>query len=101
MFIPLLQLAKSDGCLIPRSRTWRGERGEQWSSAQGLESILLSIQSLMSANPFENEPGYENCRQARDRDLQAAYVKKVCVRSFTMTELTDLTTDATRSVTRL
>ncbi|KAK9249076.1 ubiquitin-conjugating enzyme/RWD-like protein [Lipomyces tetrasporus] len=39
--------------------TWRGEAGEQWSSAQGIESVLLSIQSLMSANPFENEPGYE------------------------------------------
>src|ERR1051326_8181095 len=25
--------------------TWRGEPGEEWSSAQGLESILISIQS--------------------------------------------------------
>jgi len=40
--------------------TWRGEAGEQWSSAQGLESVLLSIQSLMSSNPYENEPGFEN-----------------------------------------
>ncbi|KAK9458311.1 ubiquitin-conjugating enzyme/RWD-like protein [Dipodascopsis uninucleata] len=40
--------------------TWRGEAGEQWSSAQGLESLLLSIQSLMNSNPFENEPGYDN-----------------------------------------
>jgi ubiquitin-conjugating enzyme E2 Z len=39
--------------------TWRGEAGEQWSSAQGLESVLLSIQSLMSSNPYENEPGFE------------------------------------------
>jgi len=41
------------------SSTWRGESGEEWSSAQGLESVLLSIQSLMSANPYENEPGFE------------------------------------------
>lgn len=41
--------------------TWRGEPGEEWSTAQGLESILISIQSLMSANPYENEPGFENC----------------------------------------
>lgn len=84
MSIPLLQLTESDGCLMLQSRTWRGERGEQWSSAQGLESILLSIQSLMSVNPYENEPGYENCRHDRDRQMQAAYVKKVCVRSFTI-----------------
>lgn len=57
--------------------TWRGERGEQWSSAQGLESILLSIQSLMSMNPYENEPGYEHCRTERDRTMQVAYTKKI------------------------
>jgi ubiquitin-conjugating enzyme E2 Z len=39
--------------------TWPGEKGEEWSSAQGLESVLLSIQSLMSPNPWENEPGEE------------------------------------------
>ena len=40
--------------------TWRGEAGEDWSTALGLESVLISIQSLMSANPYENEPGYEH-----------------------------------------
>ena len=40
--------------------TWPGEKGEGWSSAQGLESVLLSIQSLMSPNPWENEPGEED-----------------------------------------
>jgi len=39
--------------------TWPGEKGESWSTAQGLESTLISIQSLMSSNPYENEPGYE------------------------------------------
>ncbi|KAG9936192.1 UBC-like protein, partial [Aureobasidium melanogenum] len=42
--------------------TWRGERGEQWSIAQGLESVLISIQSLMSCNPYENEPGFETTK---------------------------------------
>ncbi|RKP06077.1 ubiquitin-conjugating enzyme/RWD-like protein [Thamnocephalis sphaerospora] len=38
--------------------TWAGEAGEQWSPAQSISSVLLSIQSLMSENPYENEPGY-------------------------------------------
>lgn len=58
-------------------RTWRGERGEEWSSAQGLESILLSIQSLMSSNPYENEPGYEDANSAEDKIAQKDYVMKV------------------------
>ncbi|OZJ06452.1 hypothetical protein BZG36_00613 [Bifiguratus adelaidae] len=39
--------------------TWRGESGENWSSAHGISSILLSIQSLMSDSPYHNEPGHE------------------------------------------
>ncbi|KAL7273965.1 hypothetical protein RUND412_003146 [Rhizina undulata] len=57
--------------------TWRGERGEEWSSAQGLESILISIQSLMSANPYENEPGFENANQEHDKENMKAYVLKI------------------------
>lgn len=57
--------------------TWRGEPGEEWSSAQGLESILISIQSLMSANPYENEPGFENANSDRDKGMQKAYVAKI------------------------
>lgn len=57
--------------------TWRGEPGEEWSSAQGLESILLSIQSLMSPNPFENEPGFENANSSEDKKQQAHYIAKV------------------------
>lgn len=55
--------------------TWRGEPGEEWSSAQGLESILLSIQSLMSGNPYENEPGFENTK--KDNPRAQAYSKKI------------------------
>ena len=55
--------------------TWRGEKGEEWSSAQGLESLMLSVQSLMSANPYENEPGYED--RKKTEPLPDAYVKKI------------------------
>jgi ubiquitin-conjugating enzyme E2 Z len=55
--------------------TWPGEKGEGWSSAQGLESVLLSIQSLMSPNPWENEPGEED---GKITDAEpAAYARKV------------------------
>ncbi|PWY78845.1 ubiquitin-conjugating enzyme [Aspergillus eucalypticola CBS 122712] len=57
--------------------TWRGESGEQWSSAQCLESLLISIQSLMSANPYENEPGYESSRSPSDIENMEAYVSKI------------------------
>ena len=55
--------------------TWRGQPGEEWSSAQGLESVLLSIQSLMSVNPYENEPGYEESK--KDEDMPKRYVAKI------------------------
>ncbi|EXJ74476.1 uncharacterized protein A1O5_02772 [Cladophialophora psammophila CBS 110553] len=58
--------------------TWHGERpGEEWSSAQGLESILWSIQSLMSSNPYENEPGYENAKGTEDKRLNDLYCAKI------------------------
>jgi ubiquitin-conjugating enzyme E2 Z len=57
--------------------TWRGERGEEWSSAQGLESILISIQSLMSSNPYENEPGFEQIKSDDDKKNARLYVDKI------------------------
>ncbi|KAI1382168.1 UBC-like protein [Hypoxylon crocopeplum] len=57
--------------------TWRGERGEEWSAAQGLESILLSIQSLMSSNPYENEPGFEDANEEHDKKAQQEYIAKI------------------------
>ncbi|KAI1174977.1 ubiquitin-conjugating enzyme/RWD-like protein [Nemania sp. FL0916] len=57
--------------------TWRGEPGEEWSPAQGLESILISIQSLMSSNPYENEPGFEEANQPSDKTFQKQYVAKI------------------------
>ncbi|OAP63954.1 hypothetical protein AYL99_03181 [Fonsecaea erecta] len=58
--------------------TWHGERpGEEWSSAQGLESVLWSIQSLMSNNPYENEPGYENAKSTEDKRMNDLYCAKI------------------------
>lgn len=45
--------------ILIHHRTWHGNSGEQWSPAQGLESVLLSIQSLLSTDPYHNEPGFE------------------------------------------
>ena len=58
--------------------TWRGESAaEEWSSAQGLESVLISIQSLLSSNPYENEPGFDNANSPKDKENQVAYVAKI------------------------
>jgi len=38
-------------------RTWEGP---SWSGVQSLQTVLLSIQSLMNATPYQNEPGYES-----------------------------------------
>ena len=81
-------------------RTWRGERGEEWSSAQGLESILISIQSLMSSNPYENEPGYETARTAEDKKNIKNYVAKVELKqTYRSTQVTDYCPDSPRDTT--
>ncbi|EWY94489.1 hypothetical protein FOYG_07195 [Fusarium oxysporum NRRL 32931] len=69
---------KDLGFELTMARTWRGERGEEWSSAQGLESILLSIQSLLSSNPYENEPGFEDANDESDKKNQKDYIQKIC-----------------------
>jgi len=57
--------------------TWRGEKGEEWSSAQGLESVMISIQSLMSSKPYQNEPGFENAESPEDTKANDNYCAKV------------------------
>ncbi|KAJ0427184.1 ubiquitin-conjugating enzyme/RWD-like protein [Aspergillus carlsbadensis] len=57
--------------------TWSGDRGEEWSSAQGLESVLISIQSLMSSNPYENEPGFDNAKSDSDKLNMEQYKSKI------------------------
>jgi len=40
--------------------TWRAEHsGEQWSAVQSVQSVLLSIQSLLNDAPYHNEPSFE------------------------------------------
>ncbi|THW38248.1 UBC-like protein [Aureobasidium pullulans] len=70
--------------------TWRGEEGEQWSTAQGIESVLISIQSLMSSNPYENEPGFEHIKvTAKEAE---AYAQKVRHETLRITVLQRLET---------
>lgn len=58
--------------------TWRGESGEQWSTAQGLESILVSIQSLLSSDPYSNEPGFEDPEgESAEKASHVKYAEKV------------------------
>ena len=58
--------------------TWQGELpGEEWSSAQGLESVLWSIQSLMSNDPYANEPGFEGRTTDEDKKKNEAYCAKI------------------------
>ncbi|RKP12442.1 ubiquitin-conjugating enzyme/RWD-like protein [Piptocephalis cylindrospora] len=61
--------------------TWGGKESEQWSSAHGITSVLISIQSLMSENPYENEPGYgKDEKRPRDEsapELMKAYNLKI------------------------
>jgi len=38
---------------------------------------LLSIQSLMSANPYENEPGFEEANEPSDKKNQKDYIQKI------------------------
>lgn len=59
------------------NRTWTAASGEEWSPAQGLESVLLSIQSLLSANPYINEPGFENATNPEDKEKTEVYKAKV------------------------
>ncbi|KAF5623477.1 ubiquitin-conjugating enzyme [Fusarium sp. NRRL 52700] len=73
----VLYFVQDLGFELTMARTWRGERGEEWSSAQGLESILLSIQSLLSSNPYENEPGFEDANDESDKKHQKDYIQKI------------------------
>eukprot|EP00026_Physarum_polycephalum_P012063 Phypoly_transcript_12333.p1 GENE.Phypoly_transcript_12333~~Phypoly_transcript_12333.p1 ORF type:complete len:349 (+),score=75.02 Phypoly_transcript_12333:76-1047(+) len=43
--------------------TWQGPG---WKAVQTLETVLISVQSLMNPTPYHNEPGYEKERRAGD-----------------------------------
>lgn len=46
--------------------TWPGP---SWTPVQTLSSVLLSILSLMNAQPYHNEPGFEHERTPGDAQL--------------------------------
>ncbi|CAF0896377.1 unnamed protein product [Adineta ricciae] len=52
--------------------TWTGPA---WSPAQCLLSVLISIQSLMSENPYHNEPGYEKNLRSDKMDIRKLIMK--------------------------
>ncbi|KAJ5555867.1 hypothetical protein N7535_008298 [Penicillium sp. DV-2018c] len=70
--------------------TWSGSRGEQWSPAQGLESVLLSIQSLLSANPYTLEPGFEDADKERDKVNMKIYNAKISHENLRLAVITPL-----------
>jgi ubiquitin-conjugating enzyme E2 Z len=54
--------------------TWPGQKNEMWSPAHGIMSVLHSIQSMLSPNPYTNEPTYEH---NTEEDKQKAYRDKI------------------------
>ncbi|KAF4772225.1 hypothetical protein HAV15_005023 [Penicillium sp. str.  len=70
--------------------TWHGSRGEQWSPAQGLESVMLSIQSLLSSNPYTLEPGFEGDDRANDTENMEIYKSKIRHENLRLAVITPL-----------
>ncbi|KAJ5531830.1 hypothetical protein N7527_005223 [Penicillium freii] len=70
--------------------TWHGSRGEQWSPAQGLESVMLSIQSLLSSNPYTLEPGFEGNERANDTENMEIYKSKIRHENLRLAVITPL-----------
>lgn len=58
--------------------TWPGPA---WSPAQGMESALISIQSLMNENPYHNEPAfYRNEKNPGDSGRYNEFVQHETIR---------------------
>ncbi|KAL1417512.1 hypothetical protein MTO96_000609 [Rhipicephalus appendiculatus] len=57
--------------------TWAGP---PWSPAQGLESVLISVQSLMSEKPYHNEPGFTNELAPGDAERYNEYIRHETIR---------------------
>ncbi|KAJ5630287.1 Ubiquitin-conjugating enzyme E2 [Penicillium longicatenatum] len=70
--------------------TWPGPPNEEWSPAQGLESVLLSIQSLLSATPYTLEPGFENPRSPNDKQSSKDYSAKIAHENLRLTVIAPL-----------
>ncbi|KAL1417513.1 hypothetical protein MTO96_000610 [Rhipicephalus appendiculatus] len=57
--------------------TWSGP---PWSPAQGLESVLISIQSLMNEKPYHNEPGFTNELAPGDAERYSECIRHETIR---------------------
>ncbi|KAH7963295.1 ubiquitin-conjugating enzyme E2 Z [Rhipicephalus sanguineus] len=57
--------------------TWTGP---PWSPAQGLESVLISVQSLMNEKPYHNEPGFTNELVPGDADRYNEFIRHETIR---------------------
>ena len=55
--------------------TWQGEK---WSSVMRLSTILVTLQSLMDANPLKHEPGYASTNTSM-HTLYATYIEYKCI----------------------
>uniref|UniRef100_A0A3Q2C6L3 E2 ubiquitin-conjugating enzyme n=1 Tax=Cyprinodon variegatus TaxID=28743 RepID=A0A3Q2C6L3_CYPVA len=61
--VSLEQIPPDPGLDLGNLGTWTGPA---WSPAQSISSVLISIQSLMTENPYHNEPGFEQERHPGD-----------------------------------
>jgi len=59
--------------------TWTGPG---WTSAMGLNTIILTIQSILDDNPLKNEPGYENNTKSKDHLTYSQIVKYYNYKDF-------------------
>lgn len=77
--------------------TWSGPA---WSPAQSISSVLISIQSLMTENPYHNEPGFEQERHSGDSKRYNECIQHETIRVAVcdMLEGRCLCPDALRSV---
>ncbi|XP_065288647.1 ubiquitin-conjugating enzyme E2 Z-like [Dermacentor albipictus] len=57
--------------------TWTGP---PWSPAQCLESVLISVQSLMTEKPYYNEPGVVKERTPGEADRYGDYIQHETIR---------------------
>ncbi|KAH7966603.1 hypothetical protein HPB49_017999 [Dermacentor silvarum] len=57
--------------------TWTGP---PWSPAQSIESVLISVQSLMTEKPYYNEPGFVIERVPGEADRYSDYIRHETIR---------------------
>jgi ubiquitin-conjugating enzyme E2 Z len=66
--------------------TWRGTApGESWTSANGVSSLLIAVQSLLHQNPYQNEPGFDTTPPTDPQSI--AYNRKIAHETIRITLL--------------